>query len=433
MNELPHSREAEEALLGSMLINSALVDKVTLGAEDFYFVRNQQIFRAIKGLGANDSNIVSVSEVLKRRGQEVGDGYLISLINASPNAYNYEVHEKIVKDNSSRRKVLEIASKLANGAYDGNKSITDVVSENVSDLVMTAKPAGKTHHVSKFLKDLYEQAEERAKDPKEIYGLETGLRDFDKITHGLQKKEELILSGSPGTGKTLLAVQLAFGLAKNGHPGIIYELEMSGVALVRRQVSALSKLKTYNIRSGIGMDNHWTKFAEAIGETEKLPLYISEESSWSTVQLRADLARMKQGYDIDWFIVDYMENLADKGERDERMTKIAKNLHAIAKDLDIAALIIQSVIKSGFNSSRGSMGDVSGPHNVAHEADDICIVTKGTPDNPNLENVVTLTWDKKREADDAGMLHLYKVPGLPLFEQYKKEVEDVDVPSWYNN
>ena len=434
--ELSSSRESEEALLGAIFINPKILDSLSLRPEEFFLTRHQIVYRAMEQIGSDDVDVVSVAELIKRWGEEDvigGISYLTGLMSRCPNAYNYEVHEKIIRDTFSRREIINAAMHLVTTVSDETSNTTKAVSDAVSKLVQVARPVAGTHHVSRFLKELCEQVEERAEDPKDIYGLATGLYDFDRITHGLQKKEEVILSGAPGTGKTLLAVQLAFGLAQNGHPGVFYELEMSGLALVRRQVSAMSKIRTYNMRSGVDMNSHWGGFNNAIEKLENLPLYISDESRWSSLEIRADLAKMKHDYGIEWFMVDYMENLSDEGDRDERMKNITKNLHDIAKDLDVAALILQSVTKQGFNQSRGSMEHVSGPHNVHHEADDVIIMTKGSPDNPNLEDVRTLTWDKKREADDAGILSLYKVPGLPLFQQYKREVEEVSVPDWYNN
>lgn len=426
ITEMPFSRESEEALLGGLLIRPEYLNTISLSPEEFFIVRHQMVYESMLRLGAN-CDYVALIEDLRSRGKldEVGgQQFITSLPNLCPNSYNLEIHENIIRDKASRRKMLEIASDLARKAYDEESEISDTVSSVVTNLVTTARPVGGAVHIKSFLQDLHEEVLERSKNPRDIYGLATGLHDFDKITHGLQKGEQIILSGAPGTGKSLLGFQLACGMAENGYPGVVYELEMKGIAVMRRRVSALSKIKTYNMLSGKEMNEYWDAFIRAAEKMEKLPIYLSQETNWTTMQIRADISRLKQKYGIDWFMIDYMEKLNDPGDRDERMGRISKNLSDIAKDLDVAGLTLQSVVKSGFGKSRGEMGDISGPHNVAHDADQLLIMTKGTVDNPSDNDLRTITWDKIRESDTDGILTLYKVPGFPHFECVERHVEE---------
>lgn len=427
--ELPSSRESEEALLGAVLINPSTLDQIDLSDEDFFIVRNQKIFNAMRTIGSSDLDYVSLIELIKRRGQlgEIGgEVQIVQLANRCPNAFKWEVHQDIIKDTATRRRVLEKANVLARAAYSMDESISDNISVIVSDLVHAVRPSGGAVHISKYLTELYNEVEERAKDPKEIYGLATGLYDFDQITHGLQPGEQFILAGAPGTGKSLLAFQLACGMAENGHIGAVYELEMRGVNVVRRKASAISKIKTYNLRSGMGADNYWDDFVKAIDKMGSLDIYLSEETSWTTLQLKADLSRLKQQYNIEWFIVDYLGKLSDRyGNGDlERLAYISNQLSSIAKDLNLAGLTIQSVTKEGY--SNPSMKNVSGPTAIHHDADQIAILTKGDD-----ENIIELQWEKMREGGEKDHLFLVKEPGLPSF-QCKAMEKEVAINDYWN-
>lgn len=431
MKELPFSQESEEAILGAVLINRNILDEIPLDIDDFFMVRHQMIYAAMRSIGSNDIDIITVAEMLRRKGQleEVGgQSFLTSLPTRCPNAYQIDAHIQIIQDTATRRRALELANELASSAYDMEKSISDNVSQIVSELVSSVRVGEGAEHISKYLKQLYKEAEERAENPKMIYGLETGLFDFDRITHGLQKGEQFILAGAPGTGKSLLSFQLGCGMASHGHAGVVYELEMRGVNVVRRRVSAESKIKTNIIRSGYGLNSVWQSFAEAIEKIDSLPIYMSERSDWTTMQIRADLSRLKNQYGVEWFIIDYLGKLADGyGNGDiERLTYISGQLASIAKDLNLAGLTLQSVTKEGY--SNPSMKNVSGPTAIHHDADQIAVLVEG--EEPNT---VELRWEKQRESDEPGVLKLVNVPGFPAFECYAQEdIEVEDNGNWWD-
>lgn len=407
--------------MGVLILDSSIIDNIDLEPEDFFYTDYQEIYRAIKLLG-QDADAVSVSEVLQRQGLDWDTLKLTSLTRECPSIYNYDTYVKIIKDTASRRAVIRQAEALAKAAFDEESSLPDAISQAMTHLVSSVRPSGGAVHISAYLGRLYEQVEKRAKDPKLIYGLETGIRDFDRITHGLQKQEQFIIAGAPGTGKSLLAFQLACGMSENGHPGAVYELEMTGVAVIRRRTSALSKLPTYNLLSGVSMNDNWEEFAKAIEKMEQYPIYLSEESSWNTMQLRADLARLKKTNGIEYFIVDYMDLLSDSYGSNEidRTTYISHQLKAICKDLELAGITLQSVTKEGYGST--SMKAVSGSNKVIHDADQIVILSKDKEE----DNVINLTWEKMRESDGDRMMKLVKIPGLPDYEQYVKEEETRD-------
>lgn len=420
--ELPSSRESEEALLGAILINPKNLNDISLEPSQFFIERHQIMYRAMRSIGPlGGLDLVSLSEVLQRQGrfeQVGGQSFILGLINKCPNAYHMDTYERIIRDTAVRREALRIASELAQSAYSMDKNINDAISILVSKLVQSAKPKGGAVEMKKFLSDLYAEISERAENPKSVHGLETGMRKFDKITHGLQKGEEFILAGQPGTGKSLLAFQLGCGMAANRHPGAVYALEMSGKAMVRRRLSAITKIKTYNMQSGVEMTDKWDKLNKGVAELEPLPIYISDATDWTTLQLRADLSRLKQQQGVDWFVLDYLDLLVDNVGRDrnEKSEYLSRQIHGICKDLSVAGLVIQSLNKGGYGSTP-SMSNLSGSAKVSYDADSIAILAEDDKTN----NVVNLIWEKQRESDGNNALRLVKVPGFPAFAEYTPE------------
>jgi replicative DNA helicase len=417
----PEARESEKALLGAILIDPTILDRVSLEADRFYDQGNRTIYQTMRAIGSRELDLVVLSEALDRKGKmaEIGGmAYLLQLPQATPHTYNFETYERIIRDTAIRRGVIQSASELAKSAYNENADITDAISKAVTELVQSAKPKGGAISMKEFLSELYEEISDRAENPKVVHGLETGLKDFDKITHGLQKGEEFILAGQPGTGKSLLAFQLGCGMAANGHAGAVYALEMSGKAMVRRRLSAITKIPTYNMQSGVDMNARWDKLNKGVEELEPLPIYISDATDWTTLQLRADLSRLKQQNGCEWFILDYLDLLVDNvgKDRNEKSEYLSRQIHGICKDLDIAGLVIQSLNKGGYGGTP-RMSHLSGSAKISYDADSIAILSQ----DENTENIVNLIWEKQREADGNRALKLVKVAGFPAFGEMVKE------------
>lgn len=426
---LPRAVTSERAFLGAILITPGILDRTTLTSDKFHDTINGEIYQAMRAIGSNDLDVVVLEELLERRNVNRPFGYVLGLLNDCPSSVNWQSYERIIIDTAIRRNVIQTAQNLATKAYDEESKVENAISQAINELVDFAKPEGGAEHIGKYLMELSDEVEKRIENPSFIYGLETGLSPFDKITRGLQTGETFILAGEPYTGKSLLAFQLACGMAENGHAGAVYEMEMGGVAVVRRKISYLSKTKTYELRSGHINGGNYQSYLRAIEAMENLPIYISDRSTWTTLQLRADLSRLKVQKNIQWFVIDYMNLLSDQygGESYERTAFLSQQLHSIAKDLDLAALIIHSLTKAGYGRSP-TMANLSGSNTVSYDADQIAILI----DTPT-DNVLDMTWIKNREGERGQKFQLYKVPDFPAFELYTKvEAEDLESNFFWN-
>ena len=208
LNNALYSKDAEEALLGSVLMDPGGMGLLHLEPESFYVHRHRFVWEAMLSLLEKSYavDVVTVAEELERAGKlaEVGgSAFLAALIMAPTTSVNAESYARIVKDKASRRSVVEAANELARAAYDESKPIDDAVITVSQKLTGSIQPRGSAVHLSQYVKRLMDDVEERAKNPQDIFGLETGVMDFDRITGGLQPGEVLYIGGDPGIGKCL--------------------------------------------------------------------------------------------------------------------------------------------------------------------------------------------------------------------------------------
>ena len=416
-----YSKEAEEAILGSALLNPGGIGLLHLESESFYVHRHRYVWEAMLRLQEKSYSVdvVTVAEELDRGGKlaEVGGpAALAGLVMAPPTSANAESYARIVQDKAARRKVVQAANELAKAAHDESKPIDDAVISVSQMLTGSIQPRGSAEHLSRYIKQLMDDVEERAKNPQDVFGLETGIIDFDRITGGLQPGETLYIGGDPGIGKSMLSMQMGIGMASRRKPGAIYSLEMLGLPVARRIVSSIGQLDTRKLKTGRLSDEEWTIFCQACDAAAQLPVYLSDASFWTTAGLRADLARLKQQSKIEWFVLDYLLLLSDsEGKLDEidRSALLSKRVKMLTKEFELAGITVNSVTKDG--------QDIRGSNQVKHDADVIMMLTEHQPEmggkpKPNMR---TCVFKKGRElADPRTYFHLVKADHFPAFRAY---------------
>lgn len=425
---VPYNRQAEEAVLGSILLYPPAYIEASkyLIANDFYLEQHQWIFSAIEKLSREHVNVdnLTLSTELESQNKLQSAGglaYLMDLVNNTPTAMNCEHYAKIVSEMATRRRVIQSASDLVRKAYDTSNEIETVIPEHISGLLKNMRTENKTEHISVGLSRLYDDIVQKSQDPKEFYGIETGIPGVDKLTGGLQKGEMFLLSGEPGLGKSLLAMQMSFHMGKKGSPGSIYEMEMSELQTLRRNLSGESGVPVRTMKTGYVIDGQWEKLNNALEVLEGLPIYMSASTSWTTASLRADLTRLKALYGIQWFVVDYLRLLKDRfdGKEPERIGFIASLLHDICKDLDLAGLAIQSMTKEGMKT--GGMTGLYGGSEQQHSADVIAVMEKAGQKTIDGKEIINLRFNKHREADTSkNLIQLVIKSGFPVFVELQK-------------
>ena len=429
MTDIIYSPHAEESLVGAALIDAGVIGRVSVDPGDFYIIRHGMIWAALLELHKRGSGVdyVTVCEELDSKGKlgEVGgDAYLIKLMEETPSSLGADDYARIVKDNAARRNTLRLASDLARLAGDESKDLSQSVSQVMTDLTKTASITQGAVSWSRYLSQSYDLVEERAKNPQDTWGIPTGFSDYDRMTGGLQQTEIMLLSGEPGKGKSIFALQAAQVMAFNGHPGALYSLEMLGRAVTLRALSNASKVESRKLKTGKLDPDDWQKFVTAFEELSQLPIYMSDSVEWTTAALRSDLSRLKKVHGIEWFIIDYSYLIQDgmgKLSEMDRTQIIMSNLKGTAKTLNLAGIVIHSMTKAGMQDTSGSQAGIRGSGQVTYDADVILLLLDHQPSagQPN-PNMITAKFGKGREMDDAKKkFHLVKLPGFPAFGNYQ--------------
>lgn len=415
-----YNQEAEESLIGAALINPAVAADCDLRPEDFYVHRHTWIWAVIQGLTAKGHgvDVVTISEALDRAGKlaEVGGpAALMGLMNVTPTSMHAESYASIVKDLAMRRRLLQIAGDLATAAYDQRKPVDDAVISASTALTGSVQPKGAAVPLAHYISQLYDDVEERANNPTDVFGISTGVLDYDKATGGGQAGETLYIGGEPGIGKSILSMQMGIGMAQAGSPGAIYSLEMRSLQVARRIVSGLGQIETLKLKTGKLLDADWPIFTQACETAEHLPVFLSDASYWTMAGMRADLARLKTQAKIEWFVLDYLLLMADgEGKLDEieRSALLSRRIKLISKEFDLFGVTVNSVTKDG---------DLRGSNQVKHDADVIMMLTEHQPENggPKQANMRTAIFKKGRElACPKGYFHLVKADSFPAFRAY---------------
>jgi replicative DNA helicase len=426
---LPNAGQSEEALIGAVLVDPLVLDEIEteLTGADFYIHRHGWVWDAVQTLYRSEQpvDIVTVAAELERRKQLAeagGMAYLTKLIGDVPSALHAPAYALQVVEAAERRGLLQVAHELAKAAYDESVTLAQVRAEVVSRLVAQQKLTGGAVPMREVLAALMDEVYARAANPQDVFGIPTGFTDFDKITAGLHRSEVLYIAGEPGTGKSLLAAQMAVQMAAGGHPGVIYEMEMGSKQLARRTIAGLSGVTTKDMRSGHVPADSWGPLVETFATASEWPLHISDYTGWTTTGLRADMARLKQTAGIEWFVLDYFGLLQDtygkdENEREKLMSGAVKRL---CKDLDLAGVVVHSMNKQGMSANVKRLEHISGSGRISFDADVVCFLTKHIPSDGAMEdrNLRTLTFAKYREDESNRLLHLVKRPGLPAFGDY---------------
>jgi replicative DNA helicase len=425
-----YSREAEEALVGAAFIDPGIIRFIDLDASEFYIQKNAWLWETIVGLDRRGHNVdvVTVTEQLDRRGKllEVGGpAYLAELVNATPSSYGYESYVRIVRDYAQRRTVVRAATTLAQAAHNGGKSLEAAIADVMDTLAAGVRSHDGSVHISKVLDDLAAEVTLRVKEPRDIWGLETGFTDFDKTTGGLQRGEVYYLAGEPGVGKSKLAVQMGMQMGERGLPGAIFSLEMGLMQLTRRSLSAVAQVPTRNLKTGRMANGNMEAMVKAIEKMQRWPVFVNNTPGMTTVQLRAELARLIAQHGIQWAVIDYLMLMGDTAGKDdtEKSAALSMRIKSMAGSLNLAMITVNSVTKEAMDSGKPSQKQLRGSSQVVHDADIIAFLKPHIPgefEQPQ-KNLRTHVFVKGRELEGLGYFHLVAFDDWPSFGNYKPE------------
>lgn len=421
---MPSNPEAEQALIGAAMINPAVLDETDIKPDEFYVHKNRWIWAALRSL--QEKNIapdyITLCDALTKSGklEELGgQPYLVSLVSQIPSSMHAVGYAELVRQCYHRRQAVLIGGNLARAGYDVKANLDEEIIKAVEALAMGASSSAGAEHISLAVGEVYDEVSERAKNPVDVWGLQTGLLDVDRYIGGLENGTTFHIAGEPGIGKSILANQIGVNMATNGHGGAMYSMEMKRKLVARRALSALSKVATRTLKTGRLEDDDWTKFIGAVDKLGSLPIFLCDTPDLTIQQIRVDCARLKAQWGIEWFLVDYLLLMGgyEKLDETERSARFSKGISDIAKSLDLVGITIDSVTKDLMDGGAPNKKSVRGSGQIIHDADIVAILTEhinpGGKKNPNL---ATLTFTKGRELD-AGLfsVDLLRTKHYPSF------------------
>jgi replicative DNA helicase len=348
---VPHSREAEEAVVGAVFINPEVYYDIAqfLTADDFYIHRHKWIWEAFNSLheGRVPIDLLTVTNELERRGQlsEIGGpAYLTSLVNQVPSSLNAESYGHIVEGYSIRRKMINAANQIASIAYNEKSSVDDVMNE-AEKAVFNVSERRLKHEltpIKDILSDYYDRIDDLAKRDEEIVGVPTGFIDLDKMLTGLQPSDLLIIAGRPGQGKTgfLLSIAKNAGLTHKKHVAI-FSLEMSNEQVVQRLIAQETGIDSQRLRTGKLQEQEWPLFTHAIEVFGDTHIYLDDTPAITPLQLRTKCRRLHMEYGLDLVIVDYLQLMGGDTRTDNRVQEvshISRSLKVLARELNVPVL-----------------------------------------------------------------------------------------------
>jgi replicative DNA helicase len=348
---VPHSREAEEAVLGAVLINPEAYYDVAqfLQFDDFYIHRHMWIWQAFSRLHEKrvPVDFLTVTEELDQMNQlaEIGGpAYITSLISNVPTSLHAEAYGRIVEETAIRRRMLAAANDIAKLAYQEDNSVDTVMDEaekaifGVSERRMTRD----LQSIQQVLSDYYDRIEMLAGRDEELYGVPTGFIDLDRLLAGLQPSDFIIIAGRPGMGKTSFMLSVVKNAAQTYKKHVaIFSLEMSNEQLVQRLLSQETGIDSQRLRTGKLEDDEWPVFTHAIEVLNDTHVFLDDTPALTPLQLRTKARRLHLEYQLDLVVVDYLQ-LMTTGQRNENrvqeVSSISRNLKVLARELNVPVL-----------------------------------------------------------------------------------------------
>lgn len=386
---MPHNIEAEEAILGAILVNPACMNRIveSLKPESFYKPAHRYIYEAMLQLynnGDDNIDIVSVSDMLNvnQKLELVGGRAFINDLSYNTiTTANIEYYSKIVQEKAIKRSLINAGSEIVSTGYDVNpveesleqaeKLIFDIASQKASKSVIPIKD---------IVNDVYAKIEERANNKGQLTGVDTGFYELNTFTNGLQKSDLIILAARPAMGKTALALNIAQNVALRAKvPVAIFSLEMSKDQLAQRLMCSEAEVDTQRLKTGNVQAKDWDKLAKAMAELYDAKIYIDDTAGCTITDLRAKCRRLAMSEkDLGLIVIDYLQLIEGTGREDrmQQISSISRGLKILAKELNVPILALSQLSRAveGRNDKRPMLSDLRESGSIEQDADIVMFI-----------------------------------------------------------
>jgi len=408
----PHSIEAEQSVLGGLMLDNNAWDKIAdiVNEDDFYRRDHRLIFHAIAQLVEQQSpyDVVTLSEWLDKRKEleKVGGlAYLGHLAKNTPSAANIVAYSQIVRERSVLRQLISVGNEISGSCYQTEGRKSEELLDNAEKLVfqIAEKGArGRRDFVS--IKDLLVKAVDKIdmlfQQDNPITGLPSGFSDFDDMTSGLQPSDMIIVAGRPSMGKTTFAMNIAENVAiKTDMPVAIFSMEMPGEQLAMRLLSSLGRIDQHRVRTGKLDDDDWPRLTSAVGLLAEAKMFIDDTPALSPNELRARARRLAREHGLGLIVIDYLQLMQVSGSRENRVneiSEISRSLKGLAKELNVPVIALSQLNRSLEQrpNKRPVMSDLRESGAIEQDADVIVFIYRDevynddSPDKGTAEIII---------------------------------------------
>ncbi|MGM0593881.1 MAG: replicative DNA helicase [Pseudomonadota bacterium] len=390
----PHSVEAEQSVLGGLMLENSAWDKVSdlVTEGDFYRRDHRLVFSAIQHLAEQGTpfDVVTLGEWLEQKGELESVGgihYLGSLVTNTPSAANIKSYATIVRERSVLRQLIQVANEIADtGFHPEGRDISELLDEAERRVFEIADQGSRGRKGFAGMKELLTQAVERIDylftQDNPITGVPTGFDDFDEKTSGLQRSDLIIVAGRPSMGKTTFAMNIAENAAIKSQVAVgVFSMEMPGEQLAMRMMSSLGRIDQHRLRTGKLNDDDWPRLTSAVGILSEAPIYIDDTPGLTPTELRSRARRLSREHGLGLIVIDYLQLMqgspgSSKENRATEISEISRSLKGLAKELNVPVIAL-SQLNRGLEQrpdKRPVMSDLRESGAIEQDADVIIFI-----------------------------------------------------------
>ena len=407
----PQNIEAEQSVLGAMLIEKEAIPKVMeiLRDTDFYREAHRVIFNAMLELyNKNEAvDMITVTEILKRDNklEDVGGiAYVTSLANAVPTAANVTYHASIIEEKSILRQLVSVSTQIASMGYEANDDVKNIIDSAESKIleISNRKKTADFTPINEIVLDSFKSIEALMGNKNGLTGLPTGFEDLDNLTSGLHGSDFIILAARPSMGKTAFALNVVQNVAiraakkVGGAPKTVafFSLEMTKEQLVQRMLCAEANIDSQRLRIGELRDEDWAMLINTADTLSSANIYIDDTAGITAMDMRSRARRLKAEHGLDLIVVDYLQLMQgsgkknNNGDRQQEVSEISRSLKALARELDVPVIALSQLSRSveARQVKRPMLSDLRESGSLEQDADIVAFLYREDYYNPETEN-----------------------------------------------
>ncbi|HEX6157133.1 MAG TPA: replicative DNA helicase [Burkholderiales bacterium] len=438
----PHSVEAEQSLLGALLLDNQAFDRVAdvVVAEDFYRDDHRRIWRHIARLieATRPADVVTVSESIEGsedKDKTGGAAYLAALAQNTPSALNVRRYAELVRERAVQRRLAQVATEIAESALaPSGKEVGQLLDEAESKIFQIAESGARKNEglvdIKPVLAKVFEKIDVlyHRDNPSDVTGVPTGYTKLDQMTSGLQGGDLIVVAGRPSMGKTALALNMAEHVAvDNGLPVAVFSMEMSASQVATRMLGSIARVDQHKMRTGRLNDSEWGSLSDAMGKLHETPIYIDEGGALTALEVRARARRLKRQFSkLGLVVIDYLQLMASSQQGENRATEISeisRSLKAMAKELDVPVIALSQLNRALEQrpNKRPVMSDLRESGAIEQDADVILAIYRDEVYNPESPDKGTAEVNILKQRN--GPIGVVKLTFLGQFTRFENHQE----------